>query len=346
MKYSTSAWSLTLAQQHIQLQEYLHHIKPLCLLGQHGCIHTSQISDCNVTVASWQQCSSSDRPWFNAALDALFVAATTSVSPKLHTTRQQSSDSIFEDADAAADEAAAETAAKAERPATARQGIRQMDEASHAALKYADDTIHAPDCAVLAESGVEVRAVVDILDRRNCVYSMFSSVRAAGVSSVLHQLGFTHPHLVVTLVMTLLTLYRTLGYRVVATDFMPLKSLRSSLHMFKDSLSSHMALSLSRDCITAGRLRPWPQMLTSHAAKQSAELRRRTRSSPVCRHSCKAIRGALLFHTWWSGLQSMWTLHTQPAEYYSLAQSCRNRQLEHATCCVLRSCTVMQEQTA
>ena len=35
-----------------------------------------------------------------------------------------------------------------------------MDEASHAALKYADETIHAPDYAVLAETGVEVRAVV------------------------------------------------------------------------------------------------------------------------------------------------------------------------------------------
>lgn len=59
---STSAWSLTLAQQHIRLQGYLHHIRPLCLLGQHGCIHTSQSSDCNVTVASWQHGSSSDRP--------------------------------------------------------------------------------------------------------------------------------------------------------------------------------------------------------------------------------------------------------------------------------------------
>ena len=151
-----------------------------------------------------QRGSRSDRPWFNAALDALLAAATTSVSPKLNTTRQQSSDSIFEDADAAAEEAAAETAAKAKRPATARQGIRQMDEASHAALKYADKTIHAPDYAVLAESGVKVRAVVDILDRRDCMHSIFSICESSCCKLSLASAS-NHPHLVVTPFTTLIT---------------------------------------------------------------------------------------------------------------------------------------------
>lgn len=82
-----------------------------------------------------------------------------------------------------------------------------------------------------------------------------------------------HPHLIVTLVMTLLTLYRTSQCTVVANDFVRLKHCCEAAGL-RLRMSPHRAFSLSKVCITAGRLRPWPQMLTSHAAKLSAELRR------------------------------------------------------------------------